>query len=52
MNIFDLIVIGISFIGLIYYGYKGDMDCVNFCTLMIAIVCIADIKKKVDNLKK
>ena len=52
MNIFDLIVIGISFIGLIYYGYKGDMACVNFCTLMIAIACIADIKKKVDNLKK
>ena len=50
MNIFDLIVI--SFIGLIYYAYKGDMDCVNFCTLMIAIACIADIKKKVDNLKK
>ena len=52
MNIFDLIVISISFIGLIYYIYKGDMDCANFCLLMIAIACIADIKKKVDNLKK
>ena len=52
MNIFDLIVISISFIGLIYYVYKGDMDCANFCLLMIAIACIADINKKVDNLKK
>ena len=51
MNILDLIVIGVSFIGLIYYVYKGDMDCANFCLLMIAIACIADIKKKVDNLK-
>ena len=52
MNIFDLIIIVISFIGLIYYVCKGDMDCANFCMLMIAIACIADIKKKVDNLKK
>ena len=52
MNIFDLIVISISFIGLIYYVYKGDMDCANFCTSMIAIAYIADIKKKVDNFKK
>ena len=52
MNIFDLIVISISFIGLIYYVYKGDMGCANVCLLMMAIACIADIKKKVDNLKK
>ena len=52
MNILDLIVISISFIGLIYYAYKWDIECTNFCTLMIAIAYIADIKKKVDNLKK
>lgn len=52
MNIFDVIVVSISFIGLCYYVYKGDMDCANFCLLMIAIACIADLKKKVDNLKK
>ena len=54
MNIFDVIVVSItiSFIGLCYYVYMGDMDCANFCLLMIAIACIADLKKKVDNLKK
>lgn len=52
MSIYDKVLICINFLGLFYFGFKGEVPNANFCFLTIIAIYVIHIKNKIDNLKK